>query len=370
VTPQGLGQLGGSAGHGAPGDEGDGLAAGRPNGPGTPEGSPDGASVVVATVGRADRLARIVEAVLAEPATLELVVVVDGVDDRSWTVLQELAAGRPRLRPVAVEHRGQLGALDAGVRLATGQVVVLLDDDVVPAPGTIAGHLAHHRSEPGLVVTGPMPVVPTGASPGVGTRLYAAEYRLHVAAIEDGTRGVLDSLWTGNVSMRRDDCLRIGLASPAFGSHYHADTDLGFRLAVAGMVGRFDPALEAAHLHTRTDRAFLRDAFQQGAGRAELHRVHPERMGPFSPGMLVADLPRALRAAVGAAGNRRVAGPTAAAILTAGRWGARFGRTDLQLAAAKLARRIMQWRGAVAGGAPGTPVMSGPARRAAGSRRS
>jgi GT2 family glycosyltransferase len=306
--------------------------------------------VVVATLGRPERLTRLVDTVLADPGTGELVVVVDGPDERSIQLLDSLVGERPRLRPLPMSHRGQMGALDEGVRHARSDVVVLLDDDVLPGPGTIAGHLAHHRGHQGLVVAGSMPVaVPADGRAAVATRLYAAEYRAHTATIEAGTVDLLEGLWTGNVSLRRADCLAVGLASPAFPVYYHADTDLGFRLAEAGLVGRYDPTLTASHLHSRSDRAFRRDAARQGEGRAALHRAHPDRLGPWSPWLLVADLPPALRVPVAAAGTTRVGVPLAAGLMAGGRICARMGLAGAELSAARVARRVMQWRGAVTG---------------------
>jgi hypothetical protein len=308
--------------------------------------------VVVATMGRPERLPRLVDTVLADPGTAELIVVVDGPDERSVELLASLAAERPRLRPVAAVHRGQMGALDEGVRQAQSDVVVLLDDDVLPDAGTVAGHLAHHRAERGLVVAGPMPVAfPADGRAAVATRLYALEYEAHMAAIEAGAVDLLHALWTGNVSLRTADCLAVGLASAAFPVYYHADTDLGCRLADAGLVGRYDPTLTASHLHTRSDRAFRRDAARQGEGRAALHRAHPERLGPWSPWLLVADLPPALRVAVAAAGATRAGVPLAAALMAGGRAGGRLGLDGAELSTARLARRVMQWRGAATGAA-------------------
>jgi len=301
-------------------------------------------------MGRPERLTRLVDTVLADPGTAELVVVVDGPDERSIELLTSLADERPRLRPLPVTHRGQMGALDEGVRHARSEVVVLLDDDVLPGPGTIAGHLAHHRNDQGLVVAGSMPVAfPAGARAAVATRLYAVEYLAHMATIEDGTVDLLDGLWTGNVSLRRVDCLAVGLSSSAFPVYYHADTDLGFRLADAGLVGRYDPTLTASHLHSRSDGAFRRDAARQGEGRAALHRAHPDRLGPWSPWLLVADLPPALRVPVAAAGTTRAGVPLAAGLMAGGKVCARLGLAGAELTAARVARRVMQWRGAVTG---------------------
>lgn len=309
---------------------------------------PARASVVVATVGRAGRLAVLVDAVLADPGTLELIVVVDGPDRDSLDTLARLASTRPSLESVEVPRGGQLAALDEGVRRARGDVVVLLDDDVVPDRGTIAGHAARHRAHPGTVVVGPMPVATVGPGASAATRLYAVEYLRHVDGLggQPG-RDVLAPLWAGNLSLRREDCIRVGLANPGFRANYHQDRELGYRLADAGLVGVFDPALTASHHHRRHDASFLDDAARQGEGRVALHRLHAGRLGEFQPRSLVQDLPPAVRIVVAASGSTRLARPLAGALMVVGRWWERLapGVGD-PLGPPRLARRIMQWHGA------------------------
>lgn len=305
------------------------------------------ASVVVATVGRASRLEPLVDAVLRDPAAQELVVVVDGPDPESRAVLADLAATRPRLRPLAVPAVGQLAALDAGVWAATCEVVVLLDDDVLPAPSTVAGHAAHHLAGHLKLVAGPMPVETARARQSVGTRLYRDEYLSHAAALERGDVDVLDVLWTGNLSIRRQDCLRIGLFNPSFGAHYHADRDLGYRLRAAGFTGVFDPTLRASHLHRRTDEEFLRDARAQGVGRVAIHRAHADRLGPFELDQLVRGLPLIPGRFVVLAGQSSAAEKLARGLLGVGRvWGSIAPGLGDPVALARLARRVMQVHGA------------------------
>src|SRR5690349_2755212 len=114
---------------------------------------------------------------LADPQPLEVVVVVDGGRDGSLELLERMAAGDARLRPLWIENRGVVGARAAGAEAARGEVVVLLDDDVFAMPGLIAGHARHH-AEPGLVIVGYMPVArPPRPRPGDYPReLYAREY--------------------------------------------------------------------------------------------------------------------------------------------------------------------------------------------------
>ena len=58
-------------------------------------------------------------------------------------------------------------------------------------------------------------------------------------------------LWGGNFSMRRADCLAIGMTNPGFTEHYHADRDFGIRCLEAGLTRGTvrSRALAATHLH-------------------------------------------------------------------------------------------------------------------------
>jgi hypothetical protein len=167
-------------------------------------------------------------------------------------------------------------ARQRGCEQATGEVVLLLDADVVPGAGLASGHAARHAEGDGLVVAGPMPL----ASPhGPAARLYADAYDRWRAGVERDPAVLLRRLWGGNVSLRRADALRIGVDEPAMHGLRHEDRDLGLRLAAAGLVGVFDAALVAEHRYERDLASFCADCRSEGAGLVALHRLHPE-LGP------------------------------------------------------------------------------------------
>ena len=237
----------------APRDEGDGGACPLPT-----------VSVVVATRGRRQRLLPFLEAVTADPATSEVVVVLDGDVDGSYPLLEQLQESFPTMRPILVDSEGQMVALGRGVEAATGDVVLLMDDDVLSDPGLVTGHARSHADATGLVVLGYMPVQldPTSSS---ATRLYASWYESHCARLESGELTVLDGLWLGNVSARRADLLRVGVSSDSFPVRWHADTDLGLRMHAGGLRGVFDRQLRATHRHAKSAEAFLEDNRERGA---------------------------------------------------------------------------------------------------------
>ena len=239
-----------------------------------------------------------------------------------------------------IPHSGQLKALSVGVDLTDADVVLLLDDDVMPTPSLAAAHARQHMTEPGLVLVGAMPVQLPAGKADLGTLLYARDYLHHCERIAAGEHAVLDQLWLGNVSIRRAHAVAVGLYSPGFTASYHADRDLGFRLAEAGMIGRYDPTLAAAHLHRRTGAAFLHDARRRGAGLAHLHEKH-RWLGPFDPAIFTEDLPVVVRAAVRRIGSTRLAPVVASALLGVATALRITNRGSSRMLLAKLARRIM-----------------------------
>lgn len=215
------------------------------------------------TYGRPDRALRLARALLEEPGLHELVVAVDGPDPVLTQALDALTA--PRLVVVVLpENAGQAAAREAGARAATGDVLLLIDDDVELEPGVADGHARAHGSERALLVVGHNPVaLPARRRPGMAaTYLYASEYDRAWDEVlrDDGL--VLQQLWAGHLSLRREDFLRtLGEPWPV---KYHEDQDLGLRLRAAGVRGRTDASLRSRHHHERSTRASIEEAGRQG----------------------------------------------------------------------------------------------------------
>jgi GT2 family glycosyltransferase len=309
-------------------------------------------SVVMPTFNRRRLLPGVVEPLLADDAAAEVIVVVDGCDDGSYEWLVARAGDSPQLRPLWIENRGENGARAAGIRAAQGDVVLLLDDDVRAAPGLARGHAVHHAAVPGLVVVGYMPPeLPPERRPGdFTTRLYAREYGRLCRSYEQDADTVLMNLWAGNVSMRREDALRVIVAADPPALAYHADRELGLRCRDAGLRGVFDRSLRAAHLHTRSLDGFARDARAQGAGRIALHRLHRGSLGPHSPEWITHGAPAPARGLLRLCRRPRAGRATAATL----RWiTAQAGRARafrLEELSGRLLRRVEQQRGALAAG--------------------
>lgn len=237
-------------------------------------------SVVAPTFGRASALPAFVAPLLGDPALDELVIAVDGSDDGSVEWLARRGKDDSRLRYLDLPNRGAGPARQAGIDAATGEVILLLDDDVIAAPGLAAGHLRHHADLESKLVIGYMPN--EWHAVGEGRRgiaaIYRRAYELHCAGFRDDPAFVLHGFWGGNFSMPRRDFLDIGVVGLDV-ARGQDDREFGLRCARAGVRPVFDESLRGEHLYDRDLRSFRRDCRLQGESRQMIHRAHPDLVG-------------------------------------------------------------------------------------------
>jgi hypothetical protein len=235
-------------------------------------------AVVIPTRCRADLLANTLPILLADPATAEVIVAHDGDDPATCRLLE--AAGEPRVRRVQVPARpaelpsGQFGR-EAGADAAGADVLLVLDDDVVPSAGLVTGHARRHSAGHGLVVVGRATVrqegLPIRLRPAA--RFYSAQYEATLAAYRADPSKILANLWGGHLSVARAAWLA-ARRTPTVNAGYHADRELGLRLAAAGLRGVFDDALAADHRYRRTLRSLQADAAGASRGHAALRQAY------------------------------------------------------------------------------------------------
>jgi glycosyltransferase involved in cell wall biosynthesis len=312
-------------------------------------------SVVAPTYRRRQALPRFVEPLLREPELHELVVAVDGSDDGSVEWLEARAAEDPRVVVLDLPNRGAGPTRQAGIEAATGEVVLLLDDDVIASPGLVAGHLRHHaRLEPKVVI---------GYMPNDWTRLprgrrgiayiYREAYEARCAEFRADPGLVLHGFWGGNFSMPRRDFLRVGVEGIAV-KRGQDDREFGIRCAKAGMRAVFDPALRGEHLYDRDLAQYRYDCRLQGESRRLIHDAHADLVGTEladePDASHVRDsvgqrLPGPLRSAWPVLARDPLFAPTTAVVAALFHLGVRVGHLGVELQAARAIGSLETMRG-------------------------
>jgi glycosyltransferase involved in cell wall biosynthesis len=308
-------------------------------------------SVVIPTRNRRELVVAIVQRVLEENGLLEVVVVDDGSTDDTGERLAEIARTDGRLRIVPGLCAGAGMARTEGASAARGDVILFLDDDVMPAPGLPAMHLAHHSDQRELVVVGYMPTrVPARPGPETFTTfLYAREYEGRCKKYEQDPTGILRNLWMGNVSIAREKFLDATARWPEPLPRFrHEDQHLGMRMLSMGMHAVFDRTLLSVHEHHRSIDQFRRDCWQDGAGTAVLELRHLDLVDAAGPEQFRAGLPRPVASVVAIASGPRIGKVVASTLATVTRTLGRLRLFQAQTAAARALRRVEQQRGYLA----------------------
>lgn len=210
------------------------------------------ASVVIPTFNRVKRLGRVLTALDAQqvaPKSFEVVVVDDGSNDGTAEWLRSQAYSFD-LRVHEQANAGPAVARNAGVEQAKGELIVFLDDDVVPAPAFVAQHIDSHAAEDGdLAVIGPLGSLPNYDQPWVAWEQLKveAQYSAMAAGLYLPT---YRQFWTGNASVPKRVILEAGGFNPQF--LRAEDVELGIRLRDLGVQFRFNAKAQALHHAERT----------------------------------------------------------------------------------------------------------------------
>ena len=275
---------------------------------------PPSLSVVVPTYNRCDSVARLLRSLDRQtlPAEqFEVVVVIDGSEDGTRELVAERAAAYA-LQAIWQPNQKRAAACNTGVRAATGEVVLILDDDMEAAPGLAAAHLAAHAvvqprgsvgPVPGLAahavvqpwdsvgpapgraahagsealgVVGPVPMqLPPAAPPAAHymSRRYERLSHIFEQPAYDIPPG---EFYGGNFSVPRQTLLEAGLFDAQTFVDYGAeDMDLAERLRQMGVRLRYC-AQAVAYQHYQKDlSALTRDVRAEGRAEVALLGKHP-----------------------------------------------------------------------------------------------
>lgn len=145
-------------------------------------------------------------------------------------------------------NQGRASACNAGLALAQGELILILDDDMSPAPGLLEGHLAAHgsASEP-LAIVGRIESLEEHFRGRFGRFLMRQEEERH-HRLQTGANAVpFQDCLTGHFSAPRHLLRDIGGYSEAFSLYGYEDIELAWRLRADGRRLVYNDGLVTTH---------------------------------------------------------------------------------------------------------------------------
>lgn len=296
-------------------------------------------SVIIPTYNRIARIKRVVEALERQTyprEAFEIIVVSDGSTDGTDDFLRSIAA-LGRLKPIFQPNGGPAVARNTGIRAAIGDLIVFIDDDVVPAPGFLRAHVEiHGAASREVAAIGPL-LTPTDVrlSPWIEWEQAMLE-KQYEAMAEGKWCPTARQFYTGNASIKRELLVAVGGFDEKF--RRAEDVELAYRLAERGIgfIFSLEPAayhyaersfaswMATARAYGRNDAIFARDRGQDWlipTVREEFRlRKRPLRIfitaclrSTLLAGLGLASM-RGVAAAAGWSGLRKIAGAAYSAV--------------------------------------------------------
>ncbi|NMI02065.1 glycosyltransferase family 2 protein [Pseudonocardia acidicola] len=240
--------------------------------PAVPPSSTEPVTVVIATRGRADSLARCVRSVLAGDHPAITVLVVDNDPDDECTADAVRALADPRVRYVREPRRGASVGRNRGLLEARTRIVVFTDDDTEVDPGWARRMAGAFAADPDLAcVSGPVLAAQLATeeelaadtalawNKGFATRRFSLADPPADSPIFPFSPGLFGI--GANLAVRADIARAVGGFDEALGpgsaTHGGEDCEFMVRLVLAGHVLGYEPSAYVWH-HHRPDAGALR----------------------------------------------------------------------------------------------------------------
>jgi glycosyltransferase involved in cell wall biosynthesis len=240
-------------------------------------------SVIIPTRNNAARIAGPLRALARQKlvdSQYELLVIDNGSTDNTATVLEQLHLEMPNLRWITEPTVGRSAARNRGIREATGDLIVFLDDDIFVEANHLERHVAYHLDTgDNMAVVGKV----VDASPMKPAWLQ--DY-FHVRQQAGSPKNRIGSDWryfaTGNVSLLLQTLENVRLEGEGPSVYFdpnftvREDGELGFRLSKAGVRFILADDIICQHKHPRTTKEVLGRSYSIGYSTALLIDKHPE----------------------------------------------------------------------------------------------
>jgi glycosyltransferase involved in cell wall biosynthesis len=239
-------------------------------------------SVVIPTKNRSALLAEAVERIESQTVSrehYEVIVIDNDSNDDTRTVLEQKAKTYRNFKFGVQEKPGAAATRNAGLRLARGDLILFIDDDVQAEPSLVEAHLDTHQKNPSASVIGAVSM-PWGDTSDPFLR-YLRDHRILNPYTPSKGRIDFSYYHTCNVSTPTQMLMNVGGFNENFDVYGMEDIELGYRLEKAGSRMMFAPDARAIHHRFPGYQDFVERSEQAGYSLGHLIRLHPELKNRF-----------------------------------------------------------------------------------------
>jgi GT2 family glycosyltransferase len=243
-------------------------------------------SVVIPTKDRAEALARTLDALEAQRAggaELEAIVIDNGSSDGT---VEQVRGRKESALPIHLLEQpdgGPAAARNAGAAAAAGEILLFLGDDTEPADqGLLRAHVDLHAARPAPTygVLGRITWTPRKPVTPFMRWLENGGPQFHYAELSPGQVGAASYFYSSHASVKRSIFEQVGGFDVRFPTAAVEDTELGVRLADAGLELDYHPELLVLHDHPTSPDQSLRRSVAVGRSAALYNRLRPDRPHP------------------------------------------------------------------------------------------
>ncbi len=240
-------------------------------------------TVIVPTYRRQDDLTRCLHALQEQiQPPFEVIVVVRDEDNDTWALLETLKALPLPLKTVTVTVPGVIAAMNAGLEMAAGDVIVFTDDDSAPHPNWLSQIEAYFLKDKQVGGVGGRDIFQYPQPWDLGKREIVGKLEWYGKMIGEHHRGVgaareVDILKGVNMSFRRTAIanLRFDERLRGTGAQVHFEVAFCLTLRRQGWKLIYDPAILVDHY---TAQRFDEDQRHQFNAVAFSNAVHNETL--------------------------------------------------------------------------------------------
>jgi glycosyltransferase involved in cell wall biosynthesis len=240
-------------------------------------------SIIVPTFNKASQLEYTLELLCKQDLSIdqyEIVVVDNNSTDNTRALLDRFSLKCDNMRYVTEKQRGPAAARNRGIDESRGYLLIFLDDDMLIAADHVRQHkYFHDKMQQPLCVVGRW-----RDNTQYDCRVLALYYKNRLPIIPSG-KAIINqglSLASGNFSLYRST---LDLVREERNGEFHyydpqlltlEDSDLGYRLELAGVKFYYSQEIYSQHCHKYTRKQIKNRVYQAGYYQLLFNLKHPE----------------------------------------------------------------------------------------------